>query len=546
MDDRPGVLIVQIDGLGLDVLVGALRHRVMPFTRRLLRRHGHTLIPTRSGVPSSTPAFQARLFYGAPAALPGFRWYEKASGRIRVMKNYEDICSVLTRMPESAGVMSGGAVYGAFFSGGAERAYFTPGQRDHGYLAGPVGFAGLPRILIHNLRPALRIAGACLFELWLEALDWAAAAWRGRLRRPEGLFPLERVAVNGLLAEIAFLGALGELRRGTPAVFVNMMSFDVMGHHRGPRSLSAMLALRTIDARIRRLWRAAERSGRSYELYVLSDHGQTPTMPFERAAGRSLREAVVEHELAARVAQHGQARGRELVHSVAVLGHLRQLGSLLPGPLSALAGFLARRIERRVPAEDAEDAAVAGDLVVLPTSGLAHVYFRRHPGHPDMDEIERGHPGLAAHLAALPGVRAVVGRHPGGALIVSRDGRMEVGERVTVSGHDPLSGAGPTEAVARDLAGLMAQPESGDLVILAGKLERRRWLRKTPLYASFLDELGGHGGIEPPEQNTFLIAPAARTGLFPAGCGPADIHRGLAEVRGTTSSPPPSCSGTPR
>ncbi len=535
MDGRPGIILVQIDGLGLDVLVKALRRRVMPFTRRLLRKHGHALIPTRTGVPASTPAFQARLFYGAENPMPGFRWFEKSGGRIRVMKNYEDIGSVLARLPESRGIMAGGAVYGAFFSGGAERAYFTPGQRDHGYLAGPVRIAELPRIVLRNFRPTLRILGAGLYELWLEALDWTAALWRGRVRRREGLFPLERVAVNGLLTEIAFMGAREEILRGTPAVFVNMMSFDVMGHHRGPRSFSAMLALRTIDARIRRLWRAAVRSGRRYEFYVLSDHGQTPTLPFERAAGRSLREAVVEHELAARVITPGESRYRELVHSVAVLGHIRQLGTLLPRPLSALAGMVARRIERRLPPEaNGEAAGCAGDLVVLATSGLAHLYFRHHPGQPGIEEISGHHPGLVDHLVDLPGVRAVVARRGAGsgAVIVSKDGRMEVGESVTVTGHDPLSGAGPTEAVARELAALMRQPESGDLVILAGKLERRRWLRRSPLYANFLEELGGHGGIEPPEQNTFLIAPAGRAALFPAGCGPIRIHEGLAKVRG--------------
>jgi hypothetical protein len=387
--------------------------------------------------------------------------------------------------------------------------------------------------MLANLRSTARILGLSLYELWLELLDWLSALWRGTPRRGEGLFPLERVATNAVLREITVLGALNELRRGTPAVFINLMGFDVMAHHRGPRSFSAMLALKALDTKMRRLWRAARRAPRPYEFYILSDHGQTPTVPFERAAGRSLREAIVEHELAAQVAEVGEARYRELVHSVSVLGHLRQLQALLPWPIGPLAGFLAHRIERRLPPAGSDEAAgCAADLVVLPTSGLTHVYFRQHPGRPDLEEIERHHPGLVAHLVGLPGVRAAVGKRGSGAEIIGKAGRLLVGEGVTVLGDDPLAGAGPPEAIARELAELIAQQESGDLVILAGKLERTRLLGRGPIYANFLDELGGHGGIEPPEQNTFLIAPAGRAGLFPEGCGPSELYRGLARVRG--------------
>jgi len=542
-------MVIQIDGLGHDVLTRALRRRIMPFTRRLLRKHGYVLIPTRTGVPASTPSFQARLLYGVRNPLPGFRWYEKATGRVRVMKNYADINSVRERLPESQGLMRGGAVYAAFFSGGAERAYFTPGQLSPGYLAGPVGIGDLPRLVLANLRSTARILGLSVYELGLELLDWLSALWRGAPRRGEGLFPFERVATNAVLREVSVLGALGELGRGTPAVFINLMGYDVMAHHRGPRSFSAMLALKALDTKMRRLWRAAGRAPRSYEFYILSDHGQTQTVPFERAAGRSLRQAIVEHELAAQVAEIGEARYRELVHSVSVLGHLRQLQALLPWPMGPLAGFLAHRIERRLPPAGADEAAgCAADLVVLPTSGLTHVYFRHHPGRPDLEEIERHHPGLVAHIVGLPGVRAAVGKLPGGAAIISSSGRLAVGEGVTVVGHDPLAGAGPTEAVARELAELIAQPESGDLVILAGKLERTRPFGRGPVYANFLDELGGHGGIEPPEQNTFLIAPAERAGLFPAHCSPSDLYRGLVRVRelpGPEAGPAPAAAAPP-
>ncbi len=531
-----GIIVVQIDGLGRDVLQRALGRRLMPFTRSLLRRRGFALLAARAGIPATTPAAQAALMYGIEGTVPGFRWFEKSTGRLRVMKNYEDIGSVRARLPEERGLFRGGAVYTAFFSGGAARAVFTPGQPDPGYFAGPVKVRQVPLFVLRHFGSIARILGLSLYELWLELLDYVTALMRGRPRRSEGFFPFERVAANALLREVSATGAIEETRRGTPAIYANFVGFDVMGHHRGPRSLSAALALVAVDRKIRRIWRAArrgqKRGGRAYELYILSDHGQTPAVPFERRAGRTLREAILEHALSAQVADLGGAEYRQTVHSAAVLGRLRQVERLLPWPLRPMVRVAARWIESRLAdAGRADAAARAAELLVLPTGGLAHLYFLRRPGRLNIADVEEMHPGLVAHLVALPGVRAVVGRSGASTVVRGADGELVVGGDIRLAGSDPLAGAGPTEEIARELAALAAHPQCGDLVVLAGKIGRRKIVRRGVIYANFLEELGGHGAAEPPEQETFLICPESRTGLFPSGCRPADIYRGLCKVR---------------
>jgi len=538
--DAPGIVVIMIDGLGRESLARALKRRYLPFTRRLLRNRGYALVPTRAGVPATTPAVQAELMYGVEDIVPGFRWYEKATGRMRVMKNLEDIGAVHARLPEEEGLFRGGAVYTSFFSGGAERAYFVPGQRDPGAFGGPVRLRQVPLFVLRNLFPIARIAGLSLYELWLELLDYVDAIARRRPRRGEGLFPLERVLSNAVLREVSAAGILEEIAANTPAVFANFVGFDVMGHHRGPRSLSASMALTAIDRKIQRMWRAAKRSakrgGRRYEFYILSDHGQTPAEPFERRAGRSLREAILEQALSARVETRGSAEYRETVHSAAVLGRLRQIQMLLPWPLRPLAGFVAGRIEARLKESGrAEAAAEATELLVLPTGGLAHIYFLDSSGSLDISDVERMHPGLLSHIADLPGVRAVVGRSGTNAVIRGAGGELVVGGDIRLAGRDPLAGVGPTEEVARQLAGLARHPQCGDLMILAGKIGRRRLVRRGAIYANFLEELGGHGGVEPPEQDSFLICPRERAGLFREGCFPADVYRGLKKVRALDS-----------
>jgi hypothetical protein len=531
-----GIVVVQIDGLGRDQLSRALKRGYMPFTRRLLRRRGYSLVGLRAGVPATTPAAQAELMYGVRGAVPGFRWFEKSAGRLRVMKNLEDIGAVRERLPEERGLFRGGAVYTAFFSGGAERAFFTPGQADPGYFAGPVRLSGVPFFLLRHFFSIARIAALSVYELWLELLDWIVAVVRRRPRRDEGLFPLERVMGNAVLREASAFGLVQEIAQGTPALFTNFVGYDIMGHHRGPRSLSASLALTAIDGKIAKIWRAARRAerrgGRKYELYLFSDHGQTPAVPFERRAGRTLREAILEHELAARVEEIGGAEYRQMVHTAAALGRLRQIERLLPWPLRPLARAAARRIAARLESAGQSDAAAeAAELLVVPTGGLAHIYFLAQPGRMELSEIEAQHPGLAAFLAGLPGVRAVVGRRGNVTVVRSASGELTVGEDLRLTGADPLEGVGPTEEVARDLAVLTADERSGDLLVLAGKIGRRRLVRRGVIYANFLEELGGHGGAEPPEQNTFLICPDDRAGLFTEGGRLSDVHAALSRLR---------------
>src|SRR3954464_8478654 len=54
----PGILLVQIDGLGFRQLERALADGRMPFLRRLLHRENYRLTTFYSGIPSTTPAVQ--------------------------------------------------------------------------------------------------------------------------------------------------------------------------------------------------------------------------------------------------------------------------------------------------------------------------------------------------------------------------------------------------------------------------------------------------------------------------------------------------------
>src|SRR4051812_21327607 len=75
--EAPGLLIIQIDGLARIHLEHAIAKGQMPFLGRLQKSrtyHLHTFYP---GVPTTTAAVQAELFYGVRSGVPAYAFYRR-------------------------------------------------------------------------------------------------------------------------------------------------------------------------------------------------------------------------------------------------------------------------------------------------------------------------------------------------------------------------------------------------------------------------------------------------------------------------------------
>src|SRR5688572_13214943 len=68
--EEPGLLLLQIDGCSREQLERALAAGRLPFLQRLLQREGYELRTFYPGLPSTTPAVQAELYYGVRSAVP--------------------------------------------------------------------------------------------------------------------------------------------------------------------------------------------------------------------------------------------------------------------------------------------------------------------------------------------------------------------------------------------------------------------------------------------------------------------------------------------
>jgi hypothetical protein len=490
-DGRRRFLIVQIDGLPREVLTTALASGRVPAIAGLIAAGRLRWRDLSVGIPSSTPAFQAALMYGVHPDIPGFHWYDRGAGTDLYFPRPGVAALVEERHARGRrGILEGGACYGCVFTGGAVESLWTMSRALHPTRAG----AALLRVPLSGVLFAWVIV-KCLV---LTATELTRALLR-LVADPLGVsgrgvkWLLFKIGLSIWLRQLFTLGASADLYRGVPAVYVNYLEYDVCGHAFGPEHPLALRALGRVDRSIGQLARILRRLPESgYDLYVLSDHGQAATRPFDRVSGGASIEAVVLSALArpapspALAATPSRADGGS--SALAAFRRLRGGGiwqrflSYLEGDFLALIG-------------DGSRAAGSGVRVVA-AGPNAFVYFTDSPAPLEAAEIERRCPGLAAALSRHPGIGFVLARSPDGP-VCWHEGRRSALE----GGGGLFDGRPDREIVVRGLRELMAMPSAGDLVIYG--------IGAPAGDVSFLDERGAHAGPSPAELDTFILHPPA-------------------------------------
>src|SRR5262252_279583 len=289
---RRRFLVVQIDGLSREVFETALPAGRIPNIARLLADGRFVAHAMSVGLPSSTAAFQAAAMYGVKPDIPGFHYYDKRAQRELHFPEPGVADFVESRHARSRrGILEGGSCYGCVFTGGADNSFLT--------------FARLMKPTRAGL-PLLRLAASTLLLGWvvtkclvLTAAELWRFLWRLLLERHsvshDGLRWLGlKIVFSIWLRELITLSVSADLYRGVPAVYVNFLDYDVFAHAFGPGHRAAFRALRHIDNAVGQLMKITERLPElSYDLYVLSDHGQTATRSFAQVTGGQSLEEVV-------------------------------------------------------------------------------------------------------------------------------------------------------------------------------------------------------------------------------------------------------------
>ena len=316
---------------------------------------------------------------------------------------------------------------------------------------------------------------------------------------------------------------------GVDSEYARYVFIHEFAHHFGPSSRTAYKSLRALDRRIKEIFKIINRiPGRPYDVYILSDHGQTPSVPYRVRYGETLGDTVNS------AAEHGvlvMARTGEYAPSDQAVDFLvRELEgvagtSSLPARKAGLGFSRWLRKHYKIFPLTAEVVRPLEEhrLVLTYSSSLAHVYWTE-PDRPLRFEEIRDDPAQRAlyyFLVAHDGIGVVLTRMLDGVHAESRRGRCLVtaeAEVEVLEGEDPLADYAPGSVERKALLHLVHLENAGDLVLFGA------YDPATDLQICFDDQVGAHGALGGRQFWPFLLtAPGLVPEMHPIR-DPLDLH----------------------
>ncbi|TQM38274.1 phage holin family protein [Pseudonocardia cypriaca] len=514
----PGVLLLQVDGLGIDTLRRAVRTGDMPAVARLLDDGSHRLAEWHTDWSSQTGASVCGILHGDNSDVIGFRWYEKDRDHVMACSSPEDAAEIERRHSDGRGLLAvDGATRASLFTGDAAHTSLTmsalplisgAGRRRRGRDGVGAGYYAY----FANPANALRTGVGALVDLGREvsaAVRQRRAGVRPRVSRG-GFYPLARAGTTVIARDVVVSAITEDMLAGRAVVYADFMGYDEVGHHSGVERFDALAVLRGIDRQIGRLHRATQLAPRSYRIIALSDHGQTQGWAFADRFGESI-EALV-----GRLCGEPQADPRRGSHSEASRPAEGWPVDAVLAEASSGGGPIARRLRARVEragstadrprtpsGAPSEVARVAPGVVVVASGHLAMVSFTDHAGRVELETIEREYPELLPSLVDHPGIGFVLVRSAEfGPVVFGRDGLHRLATGVVI-GEDPLAPYGPHAA---DLVRRVdAFPHCADVMI------NSRYDPARDEASPFEPHVGSHGGLGGGQSRGFLLYPVELT-----------------------------------
>ncbi|WP_030756805.1 phage holin family protein [Streptomyces griseus] len=504
----PGTVFLQLDGVGHRVLRAAVADGLMPTVAGWLDA-GHRLTPWRTDWSSQTGASQLGILHGSNEDVPAFRWYEKDTGRVMVSNRPASAVELqrrAVRRTGDGGLLSlDGASRGNLFSGGADEVALVltvaarRGRRNRsraGYFA-----------YFSDPANAVRTAGSLVSEVVREVVQ----STRARLRRETpriprgGTYPFVRAFATVVERDVVVAAVMGDMLAGRTAVYADLVAYDEVAHHSGPRGRDTDQVLRRLDRAVALIARVAEHAPRPYRIVLLSDHGQSPGETFEGAYGLTL---------------------KDLVRAGCGLPVSRRAGRTRSGAEARAAARDALRSALHRPPEtggeeERELPARPSEPVVLASGNLGLVSFPDVPHRLTKEEIDRRHPALLRTLAQHPGIGfLLVASAEHGSVVLARDGMEVPVAELADDGPLAVFGRGAADAVRRT----DGFPHVADIMV------NSMYDPATGTVHAFEEQIGSHGGLGGEQARPFLLSPPELSPPVAAGeelVGAERVHRVL-------------------
>ena len=283
-----GVIMLEIDGLSINILKKAIDKGVMPNLKKWLDGGTHTLKGWETDLSSQTGASQAGILHGNNQDIVAYRWIEKENNnQLVVSGKLSDAPLVEKRISNGEGLLVNGISIANMFSGDSEIPTLTSSK-----------LGGLSKIYNKTLNAAFldaynfqRLFLLFLWDIILELYSQITHYLKNiqpRLRRTI-VYATVRAGANVVLREVTTDVLTSEILAGNiDTAYATYMGYDEIAHHSGVEDDDVWGALKRIDVQFAKITSAIEMSDRDYKIVVLSDHGQSKGATFKQRYGITL------------------------------------------------------------------------------------------------------------------------------------------------------------------------------------------------------------------------------------------------------------------
>ncbi len=487
---KPGIIFLEIDGLGEKVLRDAMEKGKAPNMKRWIDCGSHKLLGWDCDLSSQTSAAQAGILHGNNFDIPAFRWYDKEKKRVVVSSSIKDVSELEKKLSDGNGLMSsGGAARASLLSGDASRVLMTASR--------------IFDVTSADLRAYYLNPSSLTRSLSLMVWDWVLekkAAWGQRFRNEEprvkrkGIYFILRSVMTVFLRDFSLFTLRGDMYAGVPYAYATLAGYDEVAHHSGIERPDTLEVLRKLDKEFGKLERIAGDAPRRYQFVVLSDHGQTQGKTFADRYGEKL-EDVVSHLLNTSGSSHSVS-GYETKYESAyyIDAAFKDAGISNSTVTKQVEGTLVHSQQVNVGKEG------QNDVVVLASGNLGLISFTSIERRLTLEEITAMFPGLLPGLVEHPGVGFVmVHSNQKGPVILGRKGRVYLASSVT-EGENPLTNYDSTAVLT--LVREDSFPNAPDILVIG------TYWKDTDETAAFEEQIGSHGGMGGEQSKPFILYPS--------------------------------------
>ena len=531
----PGVIMLEIDGLSINILKKAIEKGVMPNIKKWIDDKSHTLKGWETDLSSQTGSSQAGILHGNNKDIVAYRWVEKENNNQMIVSGkLSDAPEIERRISDGKGLLVNGISIANMFSGDSKIPTLTSSQLN-----------GMKNIYNKTLDAVFldaynyqRLIVLFLWDIVLELKSQIVHRVKNiqpRLRRTI-VYAAVRAGANIALREATTDVLTSEILTGNiDTAYATYMGYDEIAHHSGVEDDDVWKALKYIDFQFKKLTSAIEMSDRNYEIIVLSDHGQSKGATFKQRYGITLGNYVrkflpddmliykteynIDHFRDAVIPENKQIRNikdkfgnirEDLFEDIKSLQDIRdEVEKRKPAIIFENEQYKKIRdrysnsldyISKYESVEQSTKKAKDSELIVLGSGNLGLIYLTQWSQRLTYEEIVMLFPDLIPGLVNHSGIGFIlVNSIANGGMVIGQDGIYYL-ETDEIIGENPLKGFG--ENAARHLKRENSFKNMPDILVNSFYDE------KYDEVCAFEELIGSHGGLGGDQTKPFILYPS--------------------------------------